>query len=143
MMDFFRSYASFEDMIGDMQRSEAAANERVTDAQKAIDYGDYWLRQAHVGGGEYLTVYGRCWTRDEIIKGETEAGSDVEAGELEYTMAVLDSAHSRGYRFSTAYSQWEPDGEIGDVHISTMAKITKELFDEAKALGWPGLLGES
>lgn len=141
-MTEFHSYDSIEEMFAALGEAEDRANENVTEAQKSIGYGDYWVKTAHVGGGEYLTIYGYNWTRDEIVQGEIGAGSDVEAGELDYTMKVLDDSHSRGYRFGTAFSHWEPDGEVGDTHISTMTKITKEQFELARDLKWPSIQGE-
>jgi hypothetical protein len=134
-MSHFQAFDSFEAMQEAMAKAEDEANRHVTDAQRNITYGDYWFRALDLGMGEYLTIYGRCWTREEIAEGETEEGAPDE--ELTYTMSIMDDAHRRGYRFSTAYSQWEPDGEIGDVHISTMQQITQEQFEAAKEAKWP------
>jgi hypothetical protein len=43
-----------------------------------------------------------------------------------------------GYRYCKCFSVVEPDGELGEVHISVINKqVSKSIFDRARKAGWP------
>lgn len=130
----FESFDNIEDAFAAMAAREDAANERTTDEQRAIGYGDYFTRVWETWG-DRLVIYGYIFTRDEFIKEERDAGSP--EAELAWTLERMDSSYARGYRFGWCYSEVEPDGELGSTHVSTMLrKITREEFEAAKARGW-------
>lgn len=132
----FEAFESFEAMFDSMKRDEDAANERATQEQRDIGYGDYFIRTRRSFGDE-LTIYGHIMTRDEFITSERDAGSPED--ELSWTLEGMDSSYTRGYRFGWCYSEVEPDGELGSTHVSTMTrKITKEEFDAARERNWEG-----
>lgn len=133
----FESFDNIEDAFAAMAAQEDAANRRTTPEQKAIGYGDYFIRdyETMFGFGESLTIYGYIMTRDEFIESERDAGSPED--ELAWTLERMDSSYERGYRFGWCYSEVEPDGELGSTHVSTMTrKISKEEFEAAKERGW-------
>ena len=123
------SFDSLDDAFEFMRRQEQLANEAVTDEQRNIAYGDYWVRH-----DQPVVIYGYIMTREELEHGELEAGA--EPDELVETMRVMDSSYARGYRFGRCYSEWEPEGELGSTHISCMIKITREQFEHAQSRGW-------
>jgi hypothetical protein len=55
---------------------------------------------------------------------------------VQQTMATMDNAYARGYRFSWTYSAPYPEGELGSVHVSKMRQITAEEFKDAGLNGW-------
>lgn len=131
----FESFDSVEDMLNAMHAREDTANRNTTPEQKAIGYGDYFVR---IWGNDfegYLKIYGQVMPREELFSEEERLGA--EPAELSYTMRSHDDSYSRGYRFGWCYSVVEPDGELGSTHVSTMfMKITEEQFEEAKKNGW-------
>lgn len=120
----FRSYDNMDDAFAEMAANEQRANAEASPAQNAITYGDYWMRP-YAEMGEFVLIFGRVHTREEVA-----------AVEEPETMAVLDNAFARGYRFGQAWSVWEPRGELGDTHVSVMCPISQELFEAARAQDW-------
>ena len=115
-------FDSIEDAFAWMEQQEMAANERATEEQKAITYGDYWIRFVSLlGGMERLVIFGHVLPLDDMP--EEDRG-------------YVKATHDRGYRFSRCYSVAAPRGELGDVHVSQIAKIPKSLFDLARLAGW-------
>jgi len=124
-----------EEFFKDLKRREEEANKRILPYQKEIGYGDYFIRLLDTGMEGILKIYGRIMTREESVGAEKELGAG--EAELQHTAARLDSSYARGYRYSWCYSEVEPEGELGFVHVSVMAgKISREQFENAKANGW-------
>lgn len=115
------------------QAREEAANNRCTEEQKSITWGDYFERLD--SPDRYgLQIFGYIYTREEFSQLEVECGA--EEDELAFELDIRDQSHSRGYRYGRCYSEWEPDGEIGSTHISVMRKITRSEFEAARDSGW-------
>lgn len=96
-------------MIEDLSLAMQRADENVQDWQKAIKKGDCYRQETEYG----FSVYG----------------------------VVLKNAYKdkylQNYRLVRAYSIACPDGEMGDVHVSSISEvITKEEFERARANGW-------
>ena len=72
-------------------------------------------------------VFGRCHTFEEFAATEGERAAAAWRDEGPY---------QRGRRYARNYSVLAPDGEPGSVHVCTMAPITAEQFEVAKAAGW-------
>jgi len=123
------SFDNFDDMMAAISRGVEQAKSRATIAQNAITYGDYWMRI-----WEDFLICGYIYTKEEMDAIEVKLGASQE--ELEYEHRVYDASYKDGFRFGRAYSQIEPDGELGDTHVSDMTKITKEEFESAKILNW-------
>jgi hypothetical protein len=118
-----------EDMYAAIKRGIDAAQARATSKQTQITYGDYWMRR-----WEDFLIFGYIYHREEMDAAEVKLGASQE--ELEYEHEMYDNSYKNGFRFGRAYSVIEPDGELGDTHVSEMTKITKEEFEAAKTLGW-------
>jgi hypothetical protein len=118
----FREFDSLEEMRDWMRRQTAAANERTSDRQKAITFGDHWMRFIPQ---HQLVVFGRV-----------EPLEDLAGVEDPPTIDHIRENLGRGYLFGRAYSTWEPDGEWGDTHTYNVWPCTPELFEAAQEAGW-------
>jgi len=95
------------------------AAEALTKAMKAADARvQHWQAQVKPGdcfmsdSGEGYPVFG------EVVEGYREK-------------------HLQHYRFCRCYSTVCPEGELGDVHVSTIRCIVfRELFERLKQQGW-------
>ena len=57
-------------------------------------------------------------------------------------LTIYAQSHMRHYRLSKCFSEACPEGEMGDVHVSSIrAVIEKEEFEFARSKGWPPLDG--
>ena len=101
-------FDSFEEMMEALERAIREADEKVQDWQREIKPGDCFMRSTPYGFAIYCEVLG------------------------EY-----EEEHLRNFRFCRCYSVACPDGELGDVHVSTIKRrITREEFEEARRKGW-------
>jgi hypothetical protein len=112
-----------------MQASAGAASAALAPEQKAISWGDYWLRifefQDSIGEPSLVVGFGRVLTLKEI--------QDAEDPE---TVRQVIANHERDYLFCDVFSEIVPRGELGDVHRFNMWPITEEQFEIAKAHDW-------
>lgn len=105
-----QSFDDFDEMFERMQRDREAADARVQPWQAAIKPGDYFQRNSGYGFHIYGEVLPDPEPREEFLK---------------------------HYRFCKAYSVACADGELGDVHVSTIDKlIEKTVFEDARKRGW-------
>lgn len=117
-----------------MRQREQEANDRATDEQKAVDYGDYFWRLETLGP-ETIAIFTRCPTLDELAAIERRLGADEE--EVTSELEMIEDAHKRGYRYGQHFSVVEPEGEWGSCHVaSIVGKITAEDFELARRHGW-------
>lgn len=114
----FQSFDSFEDMWAAMAEAEVAANERVTDEQRAIKPGDCVIRY----DARFLIV-GQIFTEEEFLEREIAAGPPMDDDEIADTRRQWQWRLDRGYVFGNWHSEIEPDGELGDAHISTLGPV--------------------
>ena len=128
-MTFFREFDSMEEMQRFLAEQTRLANESLSEEQKAITYGDYWVRTDY----EFL-IFGYINTLDELDESSRRLGADEE--EIAYERAMIADAHARGYMYGKAYSVVEPDGEWGSTHRVNMQKVSKQTFDRMRELGW-------
>lgn len=111
----FQSFDSFEDMLKSLNKARESADSRTTRAQMDIHPGSF----VEIDHGD-LMVYAMVLSPDDGCTDEEEA---------EYSRDLYAQPHMRGYRFSKAYSEMCPQGELGDIHVSTVTRvITKEEF---------------
>ncbi len=104
------SFDDLDDMFEHMREDMDEADSRVKSWQACIKPGDYFMRESGLG----FTIYG------EIL--------DEEEPRPE---------HLKHYRLCKAYSQACRQGEMGDVHVSTIDElIFKEQFEAAQRSGW-------
>ena len=117
-----QSFDSTKEMFETVRRAREAADAQVKPWQAAIKLGDHFVRVV-MFGAERLTIYG------EII--ESPFLQDRE---------IFTQPHMKYYRFSRCFSVACPEGEIGDVHVSTVHQlIDKETFELARLSHWPSL----
>ena len=117
-----QSFDSTKEMFDEIRQAREAADARVKPWQAAIKLGDHFVRVV-MFDAERLTIYG------EII--ESPFLQDRE---------IFDQPHMKYYRFSRCFSVACPEGEIGDVHVSTiLSLIDKETFELARLTNWPSL----
>lgn len=130
------SFESVEQALAFMAERERAANEQVTETQREITEGSYFKRVLDIP--EHVVIYGYIPTMDEVERTERAYLTEDAEGEAEweFTKQMMLDSRKRGYFFSHCYSVIVPEGEMGDVHISTMQPITKAEFDEAKRNDW-------
>jgi hypothetical protein len=102
-------FDSMEQAAARLEQAMQAADARVRPWQAALAVGDCFIAD---GGEEDLLVFG------EVLEGYTEA-------------------RLRHYRFCRCYSVACPEGELGDVHVSTvLCRISREFFEQMRAGGW-------
>ena len=117
-------FDSVEEMFDEIHQAREAADARVKPWQAAIKLGDHFVRVEALGG-DLLTIYG------EVI--ESPYPEDRE---------VFAQPHMKHYRLTRCFSVACPEGEIGDVHVSSVQLlIDKETFELARLTGWPSLAG--
>ena len=96
-------YENTEEMLDSLTEAMETADENTKEWQKALKKGDYYMQETEYG----FNIYGK------VLKNA-------------YRQKSL-----RNYRFVKAYSVACPDGEIGDIHISSITRIiSKEEFEE-------------
>lgn len=106
-----RQYNSFEAMMEDMRKAQAAADQQITPWQLKVEEGDCFIRLE-----PELTIFG------EVLEQDPE-----------------DLALHPSYRWTKCYSSWCPEGEKGDTHVSRFDMlISRRLFEFLKSVGWPG-----
>ena len=100
-------------MLEDLSRAMQTADDNTQEWQKAIKKGDYYRQDTEYG----FSVYG------QVLKN------------------AYKDRHLRNYRLVRAYSIICPEGELGDVHVSSISEIiTEEEFEKAKMNGWKDVI---
>jgi hypothetical protein len=113
---------SAEEIFADMSEAQEAADKRVKPSQRALKPGDC-----------YLTV---C--EDFVVYGEVlEPTHGCDADEIKYQQEMWAQPHMANYRFARSFSIWSSEGELGDVHVSSVSHvITRTQFEAFKILKW-------
>jgi len=102
-------FDSLEEAQARLRRARKAADGKVKPWQAAIRPGDCFIADS---GEEGLLVFG------EVLEGYTEP-------------------HLRHYRFCRCHSVACPEGELGDMHVSTvLCRVSRAFFDEMRQEGW-------
>ncbi len=123
-----KQFNSLDEMLGYIRECSQQADMQVKPWQEAVKPGDYFVRFIEEG----LTIYGKIL---DPVQSEIDAGADED--EVNYQRELRDAPHMKHYRFSKCYSDMCPEGELGDVHVATIAAIiTEKVFNEVKERGW-------
>jgi hypothetical protein len=130
----FIPFDDVDEMFAAIRRGTERANQLASPEQKALTYGDYWMREWDTGYGEIIQIFGYIMTQEEIYSDPVY--EDIDSGELEWEKEDAKANYDNGYRFGRAYSVVVPEGELGDTHVYDMTPITKEQFLAAKENGW-------
>ena len=102
-------FDSLEEAQARLRQAMEVADARVKPWQAAVKVGDCFIAD---GGEEDLMVFG------EVLEGYQEA-------------------HLRHYRFCRCFSVACAEGEVGDVHVSTvLAVVSREFFEAMRQEGW-------
>ncbi len=103
------AFDDFEDLFARMKRDQKSADAQVEPWQATIKPGDYVARP-----GPGFLIY------SEVLK-------DPEPRETAL----------QNYRFTRSYSIACPNGELGDIHVSTIERQLAELeFHKLREQGW-------
>lgn len=145
MTDAVESFGSFEEMLDVMGARERAANDALTDTQRALrddtTHDRHWLR-LYPFHGDVLPIFGESWSLPHAMRRERAYYPDDIASDVfalaEYGSIVegLHDRRARGYLYGECFSVVEPDGELGDTHASQVLPISPEAFAEARDGGW-------
>jgi len=102
-------FDSVEEAQARLRQAMKAADAKVRLWQAAIGPGDCFVADSSEEG---LLVFG------EVLEGYTEL-------------------HLRHYRFCRCYSVACPEGELGDVHVSTvLCRVSRAFFEAMRQEGW-------
>lgn len=132
MTTFIGGFDNFDDMLAFMAENERVANTKIDDTQRAITYGQHWVRFYDIPGR--ILIFGRVMPLAEIEANETRLGA--EPAEVHAVLESTKDMHERGYVWGYAYSVIEVAGELGNTHRSEIVPCPEEVFNEAKAVGW-------
>lgn len=111
---------TFKDMMKGIQ-AQVEANRKAAEEHSIkvedLRHGDYFAYNHPAG----ITIFGEVMERTDYP-------------EDEMTIAL---ARQNGYVYGRCYSEDCPEGELGDTHVIRIThKVTKEMFDRAKANGF-------
>ena len=101
-------YDSLEEMFEAEEKARIAADGRTRDWQKKLDIGDHFIMDS----GYDFPIFGKVLRKyeEDILK---------------------------NYRFCDCYSVACPEGEKGDIHVSSvLGAITEDMFSYYKAKDW-------
>lgn len=127
----FQEFGSWEEAMDAIAKAEQAANDRATEEQRSITYGDCWLT---FDGASQLVIFGRVQSLTDLRAEMRGRGMSQE--ETDEDVRSIVNAFARGYRFGRAYSIACVEGELGDTHVSVMTPISHSAFDDAEAVRW-------
>src|ERR1035437_603260 len=122
-----KGFDSWEKFYADTREAENVANYSLTDEQKNLTYGDYYLTVQ-----QDLLIIGYILPQEEVSPSMPPKDPEAKA-EWEYEKELMEDSYSRGYRFGKAYSVVCPEGELGDKHVADIImKISKADFEILK-----------
>ena len=102
-------FASHEEAMARLEEARKAADARVRPWQAAVKPGDRFINF-----GEGLVIFG------EVLE-------------------TYKEERLKHYRFCRCYSVACPEGELGDVHVSTLvALVSRAFFEAMREQGWEG-----
>lgn len=100
-----------EDFFDILEEMMSQADEAVQSWQTKLKKGDYYLQVMRIYG-DTIYIFGK------ILKNYREP-------------------RMRNYRLVRAFSFVVPEGELGDVHVSSVtSKISSQTFEQGKRCGW-------
>jgi len=130
-----KTFDSIEDLFAFQEANRRSADSHGMVSQRDIGVGSCLLRYFEDAD---LIIYGEVTDSLAYYEGkDLDAGDGELRAEYEYEKAARAEPHMKNYRFANCYSVMCPEGEPGDVHISVMQPIAREVFDLAKKCGWP------
>lgn len=134
-----QKFDSFEEAMAAIGAATDTAKERTSEAQwKLADGKEHnFLRLVAFGPHDIILIAGQIFDVDELgAKNKIKYADQYEEGEWEYEQDSLRTRLTDGFVFTCSYSPIEPEGELGDVHVSTMREITARQFVIAREFGF-------
>jgi hypothetical protein len=138
------SFTDFEEMQEYMAERSAAAFAAMTAHQRDLLDGRefYWFRY-YPEFGEGFTIWGHRESLEQIAAryeakaAECVAKNDAE-GAAEWRDSIVSDRASLadGYVFGEAFSEVEPDGELGSTHAAVMIGVPAEWYAIAASCNW-------
>lgn len=139
-----RSFDSDEEMWAYMEAAHQAAMDAITPHQRRLmdGRGFFWFRHyPEVQQG--FSIWGERWSLEKFVevyearavKAEAEGDPDT-AEEWRTSYREEPEKISRGYFFGMAYSEIEPEGELGSTHASVMIEVSRETYEKAREHNW-------
>ena len=130
-----RTFENFEEMVDFMAANRRTADSNIQDWQREIKPGDFVVRVY----SEDLLIFGEILDIIEIEKQYYDLDDEEQAEEFSFTEEhYREGGNWHGsYRFGRFYSIMCPEGELGDIHLSTIfGKIPHEVFEACMEKGW-------
>ena len=137
-----KSFDNLEDFFAAETTARNEADAGVEPFQAKLKPGDFFVRvYAHAD----VVIYGEILVpgSDEELTEDGLSEEDLAEIKAEYEAeaALRNQPQMRHYHFSRCFSQMCQEGEVGDVHASTIAAvIPRSSFEEARKLGWPSTM---
>lgn len=133
MTEGFVSFNSIEEGVEFMRKQEEEANKHVHPKQRAVTWGDCWIRFLV----QYdIIIFGKALDADYYQQMIDKAVDEEDKAEWEFERKQVTDAWERGYVYGWAWSIIEPAGEPGSTHMVNLWPIPEALFEKAKAVGW-------
>ena len=122
-MDEVRSFDTIEEMQAFMREQEQVAQELVTDQQRRIGYGDYWMRPLGAAY-DYAFVFGQVQTEREFVRAEMFGVTLYnDPDELDWADTAVDELfavmESRGVPWSYPYAETIANLAVELGHVRT------------------------
>lgn len=120
-----KSYRNFKELIDGWEKDQLAADVGVQDWQRSAKPGDHFLTLP-LCGVKVLPVFVEIidpmdwWVKKGVVSALQLSGEALE----EYTaeLEIYKKPHMVNYRLTRSFSVQCPNGEMGDVHVSTLVK---------------------
>jgi hypothetical protein len=129
----FQTFGSIEAFFDAEKQAQAEARAAITAEQQNISVGDFCAREM-----EGFTIYSEVLSAAGSLLGGRSLDELDEEERVEYadTKELSEQEPMQCFRFTRSYSLLCPNGELGDIHLSTVRKISKAEFLKAKEAGW-------
>jgi len=124
-----RSFSNLDDLFSAMDADRGHADLKVEPWQENLKPGDFFLR---IVDGVY--IYGEVL--DPALP-TWENASEEDLEELRESAELYKEDHMKHFRFCRCFSRYCPEGELGDVHVSTVSLfLHSDDFAAAKESNW-------
>lgn len=136
------SFSGLETLMQHLESQRKSADALVTAEQAAVRPGQYVLRGgvALIGPARPIRIYAELL--DPAEEEYKAFGADDDPDERDQAVEYVKQNYARpemaNFRFTRSYSVVVPEGELGDLHVSSIERVlSKEEFEAARAAGWP------
>jgi len=110
-----RSFSSIDELFEAQAADQKVADSKVQPWQANLKPGSFFLR---IVDGVY--IYGEVL--DPAVP-TWEGASEEELEEIRESAEMYNEEHMKHFRFCRCFSKYCPEGEYGDVHVSTISLV--------------------